>query len=124
MKQIAMALLMGGALVLSACARENANEKLADEVTRAVQANDVSPVEKNFNALVRPKMTHASVGRLADQLAPLGKLKRNHEVAANGQPATHHEFNAEFDKGSAHESMDLDADGKIAKWWVTAIAVK
>jgi hypothetical protein len=107
------------ALAVSGCARENHAEKLADQVTRAIVANDMRPVASEFNAIVRPKlMERERVGRLSDQLAPLGKFKRTKENTPAGTPAGTHQFVAEFERGTRIEDMTLDADGKIAAFHI------
>jgi len=120
-ESLAAALVLG--MLLTGCGGENPNEKLADSITRAVQANDMTPVERSFNALVRPKLTHAAIGRLADELAPLGKLKRTRETTPSGAPAGRHSFTAAFEKGTASEDLELDEDGKVAGWHVHDITV-
>ena len=66
-------LVLVTAVLLGGCGGENANEKLAGRVTAAIIANDITPVQGDFNALIRPKLTRASVGKLSDQVAPYGK---------------------------------------------------
>jgi hypothetical protein len=105
-------------LALVACGGPNANEKLADRVTEAIVNNDIRPVEKDFNALTRPKLTRAAVGRLSDQLNALGKFHRTHETTPKGAPAGRHTFDAIFDKATWHEDMVLDEDGKIAAFYI------
>jgi hypothetical protein len=105
-------------LVLAACASENANEKLADRVTAAIVNNDVQPVEKDFNALTRPKLTRGSVGRLSDQLNALGKFDRTHETTPTDMTGGRHTFDAVFEKATWHEDLMLDEDGKIAAFYI------
>ena len=111
-------LLVLAVLALAACAGENANEKLADRVTQAVVSNDMRPVEKDFNALTRPKLTRGAVGRLSDELNALGKFQRTHETTPKDQTSGRHTFEAVFDKATWHEDMTLDEEGKIAAFYV------
>jgi predicted transcriptional regulator of viral defense system len=107
------------ALTLAACAGENHYEQLADQVTKAVVANDMRPVEKDFNALARPQLENrAKVGALSDQLNALGTFKRAKEESVAGEPAGVHAFDAEFDKGTWQILMRIDADGKIAAYQI------
>lgn len=107
------------ALAVAGCAGENHAEKLADQVTRAIVANDMRPVAPEFNAIVRPKlMERERVGRLSDQLAPLGNFKRTKENTPAGAPAGTHQFVAEFERGTRIEDMTLDSDGKIAAFHI------
>lgn len=114
MKRLALVLV----LVLAACGGgENANEKLADRVTQAIVNNDITPVEKDFNALTRPRLTHGAVGRLSDQLNELGKFDRTHETTPKDVSNGRHTFDAVFEKATWHEEMTLDEDGKIASFY-------
>lgn len=107
------------ALALTACGFENQNERLADRVTAAIVANDMRPVEKDFNALDRPKLeSRANVGRLSDRLNALGTFKRTHETTPRDARAGYHTFVADFSKGTMVEDMTFDADGKIAGFHV------
>ncbi|MBV8355595.1 MAG: hypothetical protein JO101_09760 [Candidatus Eremiobacteraeota bacterium] len=94
--------------------RENPSERLVREVTVAVQNNDMTPVAKDFNALTREKLTRASVGRLSDQLAPLGKVKSVVETTPKDAEPRHHTFVVHFEKADWTARMVLDEDGKIA----------
>lgn len=105
-------------LALAACSGENANEKLAARVTQAIVDNDVKPVEKDFNALTRPKLTRGAVGRLSDQLNALGKFERVHETTPKDASGGRHTFDAVFDKAAWREEMTLDEDGKIAAFYI------
>jgi hypothetical protein len=106
-------------LALASCGGENAAERLAGSITAAIVANDMRPVEKHFNALVRPKLEdRGRVGRLSDELNALGKLKRVKETTASGESSGRHTFIAEFTKGSEIEEMTLDGEGKISAFHV------
>jgi hypothetical protein len=103
------------ALALASCAGENHYEQLADQVTRAIVANDMRPVEKDFNALARPQLENrARVGELSDELGALGAFKRTHEQTVAGETAGVHTLNAEFAKATWRIQMRIDSDGKIA----------
>lgn len=105
-------------LALAACGGENANEKLADSVTQAIVNNDMRPVEQDFNALTRPRLTRGAVGRLSDQLNALGKFERTHETTPPNQKDGRHTFDAIFEKATWREDMALDEDGKIAAFYI------
>jgi hypothetical protein len=108
-----------GALAAAGCASESPAEKLADRVTRAIVANDMGPVAPEFNAIVRPTlMERERVGRLSDQLVPLGTFTRTQEDTPAGAPAGVHRFVAEFERGTRIEDLKLDADGKISAFQI------
>jgi hypothetical protein len=92
---------------------ENTYERLAQDVTMALQRDDVEAVKKYQNAETATLINRGIVGRAADTLAPLGKLKSVKETTAADAPAREHEFNVAFDKGTVHERLKLDPDNKI-----------
>jgi len=97
----------------------NHNEQLATDVTKAIVNNDMRPVEKEFNAVVRPRLENrAKVGRLSDDLRALGPLKAIKEDTPAGSPAGKHHFQAQFEKGTWVEDLTIDADGKISAFQV------
>jgi hypothetical protein len=101
------------ALIKIFAPHENKYEKLARAVTVALQSNDVDAVKKLQNAETATTITRGIVGRAADRLAPLGKLKSVKEVTPQGGADRVHEFDATFDKGAIHEKMKVDPDFKI-----------
>ena len=102
-------------LALTGCFGPNQYEKQADAVTKAIIANDMRPVEKDFNALVRPKLeSRARVGALSDQLAALGAFQGAKENTPAGAPPRAHKFDASFEKATWTECATYDEDGKIA----------
>ena len=120
MRRSGLAILgLSAAALLSGCFGPNHNERLADRVTSAIVANDMRPVSKEFNAIVRPKLEdRASVGRLSDELNALGAFKGAHETTPHEAPAGKHTFSARFEKATWVEDMTLDQDGKIASFHV------
>jgi len=98
---------------------ENRYEKLATDVTKAVAANNMQPVENEFNALRRPQLDdRGKVGRLSDFVNEDGALKRIKEDTPSGSKAGYHHFIAEFQKGNRSEDLTVDSDGKIADFHV------
>jgi hypothetical protein len=95
---------------------ENRYEKLAYDVTIALQNNDVDSVKKYQNAETATLVTRGIVGRAADRLAPLGKLKSVKETTPSGSPDRVHEFDVAFDKGRVHEKIKVDPDFKIVRF--------
>lgn len=105
--------------VLAGCFGPNRNERLADRVTRAVLANDMRPVVKEFNAIVRPKLENRQlVGRLSDQLNALGRFKGVRETTSRDASDGKHTFDAIFEKAKWVEDIVVDADGKIAAFHI------
>lgn len=104
---------------------ENAFEKRADRVTKAIAGNDMGPVLGEFNALTRVQLSNrAKVGQLSDFVNRQGAFKRAKEdTPKDAQPGVHH-FTAEFQKGNLSEDMTVDADGKIANFHVRPLGAQ
>ncbi len=116
-RNLKLALIVVGLLVLfygvnGILHRPSPYEKIAAEMTIALQNNDLAGVEKFQNAETATQVNHAIVGRDADAFAPLGKLKSVHETAADAQTRVH-DFDANFDKGVVHEKIRFDPDNKV-----------
>lgn len=91
---------------------ETPYERIAREMTVALQNNDLAGVERFQNAETATQVTHAIVGRDADKLVPLGKLKQVRETAV--EPVRRvHQFDVTFDKGVVHETIRFDPDNKV-----------
>jgi len=104
---------------------ENRYERLASDVTRAIAADDMRPVEKEFNAIRRPQLEdRAKVGSLSDFVNAEGKLKKVRETTPGDAKAGTHRFIATFEKGERAEDLTVDADGKIVNFHVTPIEAK
>jgi hypothetical protein len=91
----------------------NTYEKLAYNVTVALQNNNLDEVKKYQNAETATLINRGVVGRAADALAPLGKLKSVRETTPSDAPDRVHEFDVAFDKGAIHEKMKVDPENKI-----------
>ena len=89
---------------------DTAYEKIAGEMTVALQKNDLAAVDTFQNAETMTHVSHGVVGRAADLFAPLGKLERVRETAADGRT---HQFDATFEKGVVHETIRFDPDNKV-----------
>jgi hypothetical protein len=90
-------------------------ERIAYQMTQALQNNDLAGVQKFQNAETATQVTHAVVGRDADAFAPLGKLKTVRETAGDPSDAERriHHLDASFDKGVVHETIRFDPDNKV-----------
>ena len=91
----------------------NQYEKIARGVTQALQNNDLAAVQKYENAETAAEMSRVRVARAADQLAPLGKIKRVHETTPKDSQPRVHEFDVSFEKGKVHERMQVDPQNKV-----------
>jgi hypothetical protein len=100
----------------------NQYEKLAYNVTAALQSNNLDEVKKYQNAETATLINRGVVGRAADTLAPLGKLKGVKETTPAGSADRVHEFDVTFDKGAVHEKMKVDPDNKIVHFTYEKVA--
>ncbi|MDE2572720.1 MAG: hypothetical protein KGM44_09395 [bacterium] len=115
MRRFVVAGLFLAALV--GCGRGSSQQSLADTVTKAVYNNDISQVSDDFNALIRPQLTRASVGSLSDKMHAQGEYKGLEQVQ-NDASERLYGYAAKFSNGSMLVCMKLDQDGKIAAYRV------
>ena len=73
-------------LVCAAQGHENKYERIAHELTDAVQNNDFAGVTKLENRRRPPTRRTAGSGPPTDALAPLGKIRRVHETPRRATP--------------------------------------
>jgi hypothetical protein len=94
-------------------------EATADAVTIAIEKNDMTPVLHKFNAIRLPELEDRErVGRLSNLLVPLGEFKGSKEITPADADAGLHEFTETFASGTKFEKYQLDADGKIVKFYI------
>lgn len=109
------------AAVVSGCggggSSGNAETKVADQVTKAIYANDISGVTQNFSSDLASQVTRASVGTLSDKMHALGTYQGITETATD-IPSRRYTFDAKFDRGDMTVGMRLDADGKVLAYRV------
>ncbi len=98
---------------------ENRYERMADAITQALARNDMTPVQKDFNAIDRPELQNRErVGKLSDLVVSLGAFKGSKEDTPAGSAAGYHQFIESFASGTLEEKYQLDADGKITKFHI------
>jgi len=100
-------------LVRSCAGGQNRYEKIANQLTSALQSNDLDAVTKLQNAETATDINRGKVGRAADFFAPLGKIKSVKETTPSSAAARVHEFTVTLDKGVVNEMMKLDPQDKI-----------
>lgn len=108
----AAAAVIGAAVLLSACSFENKNEKIADQITRAVMNNDLAPVQNEIAKGVN--IDRVKVAEWADELDAQGKLLSVKEVKPCDPGA--HCFVVKFAKHTYREEFALDENGKVTHW--------
>jgi hypothetical protein len=93
----------------------NKFERIAQNVTEALQKNDVAAVRSYQNAETATHVTASRVGRGADELAPLGAIKRVEQTQSDDDTRVN-QFTVTFDKGTVHETIKFDPDDKIVSF--------
>jgi len=104
-------------LLVRACSgHENAYERTAREFTAAVQNNDYAGVTKLENTETAAEMGRGRLGRAADALGPLGKIRSVHENTPKDDGDRVHEFDITFEHGKVHEKIKFDPQDKVFKF--------
>ncbi|GAC1312582.1 MAG: hypothetical protein NVS2B3_16120 [Vulcanimicrobiaceae bacterium] len=104
-------------LALAGCAAPgvSAPQRLADRITRAVYANDLSTTVDLFDDTTKAAITRAELGGLSDRMHALGDFKSI--VSRDGNPDTgRYEFDASFTGGMMLVQMRIDPSGKVGAY--------
>lgn len=102
------------AAVLAGCSFQNKYEREADKITRAVMANDLSPVKNDLSPDLH--ITRVQIAAAADELDDQGKLESVKEVKCPPDMAGIHCFVVKFEKGTYHETLAMDDQDKVTEW--------
>lgn len=113
-------LTLFAALSLSACSFGHGREHLADALTRAVIANDLTPVMNRLDPRIEGELTLVRVAELSDQLNAQGAYQGLQETAASWCPRGALCFDVQMQGAPFHEMMKLAKDGKVRYWWIRA----
>ena len=92
--------------------QSGSGERLVERVIVAVQQNDIAAVKDNFDSAAQASMTYERVGRLADLLAPMGKLLGVSEMMPKTS-GEHRVYLVRFEHGEWEAMMPLDNHGKV-----------
>jgi hypothetical protein len=104
--------------LLAGCA--SGNERLADSITRAVIANDLTPVLGRFDPGIEGVLTRVRVAQLSDELSAQGAYEGLHQSKESWCPQDALCFDVQFAKAPYREVMRLGSDGKVRYWWIRA----
>ena len=112
---VAFVVIVLAVLLKSCFFRESDFERIAKDMTIALQRDDLPAVLKYQNAETATSVNRERVGRAADALAPLGDFKSIKEAKVD--PATRiHEFDLTFAHGSLHETIKFDPEKRIVRF--------
>ena len=113
------AILLLGIALFAFSHHANRYESVADDVTKAIVNNDMTPVAQDFNAIRRSELAdRARVGKLSDMVIALGAFKGSTEITPAGSASGFHEFTETFASGTLDEKYELDSDGKIVRFHI------
>lgn len=106
-----------GLAVLAGCSNgpAGAAQATADNVTKAVYANDMSSVDSNFDTMLQTQVNRAQVGVLSDKMHALGDYKGLSFVSSDPSK-NEYTYRADFDKGIMNIVVRVDPDGKLAAY--------
>jgi hypothetical protein len=107
-----LCVVVAGAAIAS-CSFESKNERQADKITRAVIANDLSPVRDDIAKGIN--IPRVQVAEWSDELNAQGKLLSIKETTTDCSPGWHC-FAVKFEKHQYAERMRLDENGKVVNW--------
>ena len=99
-------------VALAACSFQNKYEREAERITRAVMANDLTPVKDDLTPGLN--ISRVKVAEWSDELDAQGKLLSLKE-AKTCTPG-YHCFNVKFEKHEYVERMQMDDQGKVTQW--------
>jgi hypothetical protein len=108
------------ALSIAGCAHRNAHERLADSITRAVVADDLSPVIQRFDPSIEGVLTRVRVAEFSDQLSAQGAYQGLKQTADAWCPQGALCFDVQFQNGTDREVMKVTPNGKVRYWWIRA----
>ena len=113
---------MSLSLLLAACGgnTNGAAQSTADAITKAAYNNDLQGVTASFDDALKPHVTHASVGVIADKMHALGDYQGLTFVASD-PTKNEFTFRAKFSKGTMNVVERLDPDGKVAAYRVVPL---
>lgn len=108
-------------LSIVACASQNRYEREADKITRAVIANDMTPVMGELDPAIKGEVTRVRVAELSDELNAQGAYQGLKQSTASWCDTTRYTcFDVKFAKGAYRERMKMGSDGKVQSWWIHA----
>jgi hypothetical protein len=106
---------------MAGCAGQNANEREADKITRAVINNNMSPVMGDLDPYIKGQVTRVRVAELSDELNQQGAYQGLTETKATWCDTTiYHCFDVKFANRAYREKMKVGSDGKVQYWWIHA----
>ena len=101
------------AVLMAGCATQNKYEREAQNITEAVQKNDMSSVSKDLSPTV--KLNRVQIANWSGELSAQGKVDSVKEVTPCDKPGFHC-LTVKFDKSTYHEWLQIDDQDKVVNW--------
>ncbi len=87
-------------------------------MTRAVVADDLSPVMNDLDPSIEGELTRVRVAEFSDELSAQGAYQGLEQATEASCPQDAVCFDVQFEKASYREVMRLAKDGKVRYWWI------
>ena len=100
-------------IALAGCSFENKYESEADRITRAVMADDITPVKADLAPGLN--ISRVQLAAASDELDAQGKLLSVKEITPCDRVG-YHCFDVKFEKHDYREWLAMDDTGKVTVW--------
>lgn len=108
-------------LSLAACGGPSRNQREADKITRAVIANDMTPVMNDLDPAIKGEITRVRVAELSDELNQQGAYQGLTQTTASWCDTSKYTcFDVKFASRPYLEKIKVGSDGKVQYWWIHA----
>lgn len=108
-------------LSVAACGGPSRNQREADKITRAVIANDMTPVMNDLDPAIKGEITRVRVAELSDELNQQGAYQGLTQTTASWCDTSKYTcFDVKFASRPYLEKIKVGSDGKVQYWWIHA----
>ncbi len=113
---------MAFVVVLAAgCSAAHDPRQIAESMTKAVYANDLSGTAAYFDDETKKTVTREEVGALSDRMHSLGSLQGLAQRDSEPDKGRY-EFDATFDRGKMLVQLRLDPSGKVGAYRIVPVS--
>lgn len=117
--------LLCAAVLVSGCAgaSHGASDatKLAENITRAVYADNLDAVTAPFDNDLQKQVTRSDLGLLSDKMHQLGEIKSITQRSADPDKGRY-DYDVTFERGAMIAQMRLDPNGKVGAYRIEPAA--
>ncbi len=114
-----MTVAFAALVFVAACAGQSGSnpQKIADDMTHQVYADDVDGFASHFDDTTKPTVKRADVGALSDKMHQLGDLQTIAQHDANPDQGRYR-YDVTFSHGSMLVEVRVDPTGKVGAYRV------